>query len=95
MSGRDVIGIAKTGSGKTAAYLWPLLTHIMDQVMCNTLRKFYFLSDLNMNKNKMLFCFQKELQKGDGPIGLILAPTRELAQQVIRELICVANTLYT
>ena len=55
LSGRDIIGIAKTGSGKTAAYLWPLLIHIMDQ---------------------------RELKKGDGPIGLILAPTRELSQQV-------------
>ena len=33
MAGRDIIGIAKTGSGKTAAYLWPLLVHIMDQVI--------------------------------------------------------------
>ena len=32
LSGRDIIGIAKTGSGKTAAFLWPLLVHIMDQV---------------------------------------------------------------
>ena len=57
LSGRDIIGIAKTGSGKTAAYLWPLLIHIMDQ---------------------------PELQPGDGPIGLICAPTRELSQQVWR-----------
>lgn len=55
LSGRDLIGIAKTGSGKTAAFIWPMLVHIMDQ---------------------------KELQTGDGPIGLILAPTRELSQQV-------------
>ena len=31
LSGRDIIGIAKTGSGKTAAFLWPALVHIMDQ----------------------------------------------------------------
>lgn len=32
LSGRDIIGIAKTGSGKTAAFIWPMLVHIMDQV---------------------------------------------------------------
>ncbi|XP_069110146.1 LOW QUALITY PROTEIN: ATP-dependent RNA helicase DDX42-like [Argopecten irradians] len=58
LNGRDIIGIAKTGSGKTATYLWPLLVHIMDQ---------------------------KELEPGDGPIGLILAPTRELSQQIYHE----------
>uniref|UniRef100_H2YEC3 RNA helicase n=1 Tax=Ciona savignyi TaxID=51511 RepID=H2YEC3_CIOSA len=58
MSGRDVIGIAKTGSGKTAAFIWPLLVHIMDQ---------------------------PEIKPGDGPIGLIVAPTRELCQQIYIE----------
>lgn len=58
LSGRDIIGIAKTGSGKTASFLWPALIHIMDQ---------------------------KELAPGDGPIVLILAPTRELAQQIFTE----------
>eukprot|EP00761_Pharyngomonas_kirbyi_P015001 gb/GECH01015032.1/.p1 GENE.gb/GECH01015032.1/~~gb/GECH01015032.1/.p1 ORF type:complete len:705 (+),score=243.97 gb/GECH01015032.1/:1-2115(+) len=58
LSGRDVLGIAQTGSGKTAAYLFPLIMHIMDQ---------------------------EELQSGDGPIGLVLAPTRELAQQIYVE----------
>ncbi len=58
LSGRDVIGIAKTGSGKTAAFLWPMLVHIMDQ---------------------------SRLLKGDGPIGLILVPTRELALQIYAE----------
>lgn len=58
LGGRDIIGIAKTGSGKTAAFIWPMLIHIMDQ---------------------------KELQPGDGPIGLILAPTRELSLQIYNE----------
>ncbi|CAO3622193.1 unnamed protein product [Cunninghamella blakesleeana] len=58
LEGRDIIGIAKTGSGKTAAFVLPMLIHIMDQA---------------------------ELVKGDGPIGLILAPTRELAVQIYSE----------
>ncbi|KAL1137792.1 hypothetical protein AAG570_009488 [Ranatra chinensis] len=58
LSGRDIIGIAKTGSGKTAAFIWPMLVHIMDQT---------------------------ELEPNDGPIGLILAPTRELSQQIYNE----------
>lgn len=32
LGGRDIVGIAKTGSGKTAAFLWPMITHIMAQV---------------------------------------------------------------
>ncbi|KAH8849397.1 ATP-dependent RNA helicase DDX42 [Schistosoma japonicum] len=58
LAGRDVIGIGKTGSGKTAAFLWPLIIHIMDQ---------------------------PELKLGDGPIGVICAPTRELALQIYSE----------
>eukprot|EP00039_Didymoeca_costata_P006199 m.88221 g.88221 ORF g.88221 m.88221 type:complete len:824 (+) comp13153_c0_seq2:148-2619(+) len=58
LSGRDVIGIAKTGSGKTAAFVWPMITHIMDQ---------------------------PELEIGDGPIGVIVAPTRELVLQIMSE----------
>ncbi|XP_025052662.1 LOW QUALITY PROTEIN: ATP-dependent RNA helicase DDX42 [Alligator sinensis] len=58
LSGRDMIGIAKTGSGKTAAFIWPMLIHIMDQ---------------------------KELELGDGPIAVIVCPTRELCQQIHSE----------
>jgi ATP-dependent RNA helicase DDX42 len=31
LKGRDIIGIAQTGSGKTVSYLWPLMVHCVDQ----------------------------------------------------------------
>jgi ATP-dependent RNA helicase DDX46/PRP5 len=34
LSGRDVIGIAETGSGKTFAYLLPMLKHVAAQRPC-------------------------------------------------------------
>ncbi|KAJ4850344.1 DEAD-box ATP-dependent RNA helicase 24 [Turnera subulata] len=58
LSGRDVIGMAKTGSGKTAAFVLPMIVHIMDQ---------------------------HELAKEEGPIGVVCAPTRELAHQIYLE----------
>lgn len=61
MQARDLIGVAATGSGKTAAFLLPLLTYISDLPP---------LDDINKN---------------DGPYALILAPTRELVQQIEKE----------
>ena len=58
MAGRDVIGIAKTGSGKTIAFLLPMFRHIKDQ---------------------------RPLKPLEGPVGLIVTPTRELATQIHRE----------
>lgn len=55
MSGRNVVGIAQTGSGKTISYILPAIVHINHQDV---------------------------LAPGDGPIVLVLAPTRELAQQI-------------
>lgn len=59
MSGRDVLSIAKTGSGKTMAFVLPLLRHVQEQ---------------------------PNLAKGDGPIALLLSPTRELALQIFKQL---------
>ncbi|WZN59677.1 DEAD-box RNA helicase [Chloropicon roscoffensis] len=58
LKGRDMIGLAETGSGKTASFLLPAIVHINAQPY---------------------------LQRGDGPIVLVLAPTRELAQQIEEE----------
>ncbi|KAK3996840.1 P-loop containing nucleoside triphosphate hydrolase protein [Cladorrhinum sp. PSN332] len=59
MSGRDVIGVAKTGSGKTMAFLLPMLRHIKDQ---------------------------DPVSGDDGPIALIMTPTRELCTQIYSDL---------
>lgn len=58
LSGRDVVGLAKTGSGKTAAYLLPLCIHIIAAPV---------------------------LKKGEGPIAVVLAPTRELSEQIHKQ----------
>lgn len=54
LKGHDLIGIAKTGSGKTGSFIIPAMIHITKQ---------------------------EPMQRGDGPIVLVLSPTRELAQQ--------------
>ncbi|MDH4275367.1 MAG: DEAD/DEAH box helicase, partial [Gammaproteobacteria bacterium] len=56
IAGRDLIGSAPTGTGKTAAYLLPSLNRLL----------------------------QNAPGKGKGPRILVLAPTRELAQQVAK-----------
>lgn len=58
MSGRDVIGVAKTGSGKTIAFLIPMFRHIKDQ---------------------------RPLEPMEGPVALIMTPTRELATQIHKD----------
>jgi superfamily II DNA/RNA helicase len=62
MAGRDLMVSSQTGSGKTAAFVWPALERIL-------------AARLDPNKKRA---------KGQtyGPRILVLAPTRELAQQV-------------
>uniref|UniRef100_A0A061S0N5 ATP-dependent RNA helicase DDX5/DBP2 n=1 Tax=Tetraselmis sp. GSL018 TaxID=582737 RepID=A0A061S0N5_9CHLO len=59
LAGRDILGCAETGSGKTAAFAIPMIQHCLDV---------------------------PRLKAGDGPTGLVLAPTRELAQQIDKEI---------
>ena len=68
LSGRDVVGLAQTGTGKTAAFVLPMLQKLITEREAQA---------ANPVKGPRL------------PKGLILAPTRELAEQinsVIREL---------
>jgi ATP-dependent RNA helicase DDX41 len=57
LAGRDLIGVAFTGSGKTLVFSLPLV----------------------------MFSLQEELRmplmRGEGPVGIIMAPSRELARQ--------------
>ncbi|KAL3964282.1 hypothetical protein ACCO45_001286 [Purpureocillium lilacinum] len=69
LQARDLIGVAVTGSGKTAAFLLPLLVYISD------------LPPMT------------EVNKNDGPYALILAPTRELVQQIETEALKFATPL--
>ena len=58
LSGRDILGCAETGSGKTASFSIPMIAHCTNQ---------------------------KPLARGEGPLAVVLAPTRELAQQIADE----------
>ena len=57
LNGRDVIGIAFTGSGKSLAFSLPMIMAAM------------------MEEKRM------PLEGGEGPVGLVLCPSRELARQ--------------
>lgn len=66
LDGRDVLGIARTGTGKTAAFGLPLITRL--------------LSD-------------KRRPMARQAAGLVLAPTRELADQIAKSLISYTSAL--
>ncbi len=58
LSGRNVVGVAATGSGKTLSFLLPAALHIRAQAASTA---------------------------GDGPVALVVTPTRELALQIQAE----------
>lgn len=66
LSGRDLLGCAETGSGKTAAFSIPMIQHCLAQ---------------------------PPIRRGDGPLALVLAPTRELAQQIEKEVKAFSRSL--
>ncbi|KAI6180721.1 RNA helicase [Aphelenchoides besseyi] len=64
LQNRDIIGVAETGSGKTAAFLIPLLV---------------WITSVTKKPPENAEDFET------GPFAVILAPTRELAQQIEEE----------
>jgi len=60
LEGRDVMGLAQTGTGKTAAFALPILQGLLEE-------------------------------PGEGPLVLVLAPTRELALQIDTEIRALAK----
>ncbi|KAJ1735435.1 DEAD-box ATP-dependent RNA helicase 35, partial [Coemansia biformis] len=69
LSGRDMIGIASTGTGKTVAFSLPLVILALE-AECRV-----------------------PLVQGEGPIGLIVCPSRELARQTYEGLVAIAAAL--
>uniref|UniRef100_A0A182NSC9 RNA helicase n=1 Tax=Anopheles dirus TaxID=7168 RepID=A0A182NSC9_9DIPT len=67
LSGRDLMACAQTGSGKTAAFLVPILNQMYKHGAAPP------PSNRPMNRRKQY------------PLGLVLAPTRELATQIFEE----------
>lgn len=74
LQGRDVLAKAKTGSGKTAAYLLPILNSILKRKQVRV--------EMTIWRNIVL----TSLKSSSAPAttALILVPTRELAEQVYK-----------
>ncbi|KAI8568635.1 hypothetical protein RHMOL_Rhmol02G0215800 [Rhododendron molle] len=75
---RDVIGIAHTGSGKTAAFILPMLNYIVASRG--------FIKNTRELEND-------EAEAEEGPYAVVMVPTRELAQQIEDETIKLSHYL--
>ncbi|KAK1927172.1 P-loop containing nucleoside triphosphate hydrolase protein [Papiliotrema laurentii] len=68
-AGRDMIGIAFTGSGKTLTFTLPAIMQALEM------------------ESKIPFT------RGEGPVGLIVCPSRELARQTYEGCVAMCNAL--
>ena len=69
LTGRDMIGIASTGSGKTLTFVLPLIMFALEQEIA------------------------LRFKRGEGPYGLIIVPSRELAKQIYDVIIWICDAL--
>lgn len=68
ISGRDLMACAQTGSGKTAAFLVPILNQMYERGV-----------------SQAPYSNRPGARRKQYPLGLVLAPTRELATQIYEE----------
>lgn len=70
LSGRDIIGIAFTGSGKTLSFSLPMIMFALEEEV------------------------NQPLRGREGPVGLVLCPSRELARQTYEVVEYFLNALF-
>ncbi|XP_055356848.1 putative ATP-dependent RNA helicase Pl10 isoform X1 [Paramacrobiotus metropolitanus] len=82
LNGRDLMACAQTGSGKTAAFLVPILSQMLTggppQIHMTFYNKFWRIFNGAQN-------LSQQRRRVQYPLAVILAPTRELAIQIYDE----------
>ena len=78
MEGRDIVSVSRTGSGKTLGFLLPIFQKIRPSVRSMKPAR-------RAKNNKRYNRNDRHVQDGEPPQALILAPTRELAVQIEKE----------
>lgn len=79
LEGKDISALAQTGTGKTAAFLLPLMDRIMKSVSGYAEAPDLEATESEKRKTRIFTDWKK------GQFALVLVPTRELAEQVYQD----------